>query len=391
VNKKAVIILNRDLGKAGGVERSVISIVKVLNECGFKVQLLCLRKPKLNEIERLYGEKIKLEEVFVPKINFSCERLIGGLILLPLFIRITKDAELIVDIDGGFLYRFLPHKRLNYLIYQLSVPDPTYMGWVSGNFVIRILARFYNELSLRLFGPSCKYPIIAHSKFTEKQLWRVFRIKAVDVLYPPVSKKFFNYKIENRKNQIVCLARFSPEKKFEFALYILDRILRKRKDVILYLIGSTRSRFSNSYIRHLKEIIDKRGLKNYVVILTDISENRLIEILREAKIFLSFQTKPESFNISILEGMAAGCVPIVPKCKKGAWDEILAEGKYGFGFNTLTECVEIILHILNLNNHEFNRLSSTVVNRAQYFSEEKFKKRFIRIIKHIMNKKYSTI
>ena len=50
-------------------------------------------------------------------------------------------------------------------------------------------------------------------------------------------------------------------------------------------------------------------MKN-VTLLKNIPRNKLVSILNRAKVY--FHCSRETFGISIIEGIAAGCIPIVP-------------------------------------------------------------------------------
>ena len=50
--------------------------------------------------------------------------------------------------------------------------------------------------------------------------------------------------------------------------------------------------------------------ERHVIISPNISRQNLEHILSESKVF--FHTAEETFGISVIEGMASGCIPIVP-------------------------------------------------------------------------------
>jgi glycosyltransferase involved in cell wall biosynthesis len=375
--KRVGIICGRPIHQMGGVERSVVSMIEALNQHGYEVQLASLYKPDLKEVKRVFGKEIRLEKIYAPKVHFPYGETISRILLIPILLKMMKNVDFIIHIDGGFLHNIIPSDYQNYMIYLLShTPNPSYSALMEKN----VLKKGIIIFSTKLFEPSKKHPIIVHNKFTAKELLESYNVKAIDVLYPPISKDFYNYEAAAKENKIVHVARFSPLKKHEFALYVLDLVLRKRKDVMLYLIGSSSQRLSDAYISFLKKVIEIQQLGDNVKILVNADHKTVTRILKESKIFLSFQTIPESFNMTIIEAMAAGCIPIVPRCNRGAWDEILVEGKYGYGFNKFTECAEIIFQLLALNEDEFRNLSLKAVNRAKYFSEDEFKRRFLRLL-----------
>lgn len=373
--KDVGIMVDKDLAAGGGVEKSIVTIIELLNQNGCNIHLLSLNKPRLGEIERIYGKKIRLKKVYTPKLmKIPFNNLIYHFVALPPMMEMMQHVEFIIAADCYFALNFIP-SHYPCMVYELSVP------YLPKNF----LKRMIRYIMFKISKPIKNIPIIAHSRFTEKQIWEIFGIKAVGTLYPPISNYFFNYEVRNKKNQIVHVGRFSPDKRIESSLYIMSEVLNKRKDCVLYLIGSSSGKKSKKYISHLKKIAENLKISDNVIILENIDVENLAKMLKESKIILSFQTEPESFNITILEGMAAGCVPIVPKVRRGAWDEILDEGKYGFGFNTISECVEAIIHLLNLNDEEFRNYSEMAIRRAQLFNENVFKQRFLRLLQQHLN------
>ncbi|MEM1515792.1 MAG: glycosyltransferase family 4 protein [Candidatus Bathyarchaeia archaeon] len=370
--------MDKDLATGGGIEKSIVTIIELLNQNGCDVYLLSLNKPRLGEIKRIYGKKIRLKEVYAPKLikTLPNKELIYQFVALPLLIKMLQHVEFILAVDCYFMLNFIP-RSYPFLVYELSVP------YLPKNF----LKRSIRCMLFKISKPRKNIPIIAHSRFTGKQIWEVFGMRTAGTLYPPISNYFFNCEARNKRNQIVHVGRFSPDKRIELSLYIMREVLEKSKDAVLYLIGASSGKKSKRYISHLKEIAEDLKISDNIIILEDVDIENLVKILKESKIILSFQTEPESFNMSILEGMAAGCVPIVPKVRRGAWDEILDEGKYGFGFNTISECAEVIIHLLNLNSSEFHNYSCKAIRRAQLFDEYAFKQNFLRILQNMGLKK----
>ena len=144
--------------------------------------------------------------------------------------------------------------------------------------------------------PNLNARYIANSKYSAKILEEAVG-KKVDILYPSVDIN--QYKFLKKKNQIAMLCRISPDKNLEFAIDVLNR-----QDKPVVIIGAV-TNMTMRYFNKLQEMC-----KSHIRISPNISRDNLKEILAESKIF--FHTGEETFGISVVEGIASGCVPIVP-------------------------------------------------------------------------------
>jgi glycosyltransferase involved in cell wall biosynthesis len=92
----------------------------------------------------------------------------------------------------------------------------------------------------------------------------------------------------------------------------------------------------------------------------------------------------ETFGISIVESMAAGCIPVVYK-DGGPWYDILEErdGLYGYSYNTVEETIEKIRDIIS-NPYRHVEVSERARLRALVFDEQIFKAKFREIIKSFL-------
>ena len=120
----------------------------------------------------------------------------------------------------------------------------------------------------------------------------------------------------------------------------------------LYLVGgSTPGEEHQAYLDSLK--VQARGYP--VVIYPDIPYSELVELYACSAIYWHASgyeededrepEKSEHFGITTVEGMAAGCVPIV--INKGGQPEIVTHSKDGFLWDTLKELQSLTLQVVN--------------------------------------------
>ncbi len=86
----------------------------------------------------------------------------------------------------------------------------------------------------------------------------------------------------------------------------------------------------------------------------------------------------EHFGISIVEGMAAGLVPVVHKTG-GACSEILENEKYGFCYQKPEEAAHIIKSIV-LDQKKQERYMEFAAQRSQLFDKETFKEQLMEFL-----------
>ena len=109
----------------------------------------------------------------------------------------------------------------------------------------------------------------------------------------------------------------------------------------------------------------------------NVPREHQLKLYSEAKAFLHTMIG-EHFGISVVEGMAAGLVPVVHK-SGGPWNDIVLRGKYGFGYTSSEEAVKMLSEAIS----NYWSLREISLRRAKVFSKDKFKQEFKEIIKII--------
>jgi glycosyltransferase involved in cell wall biosynthesis len=209
--------------------------------------------------------------------------------------------------------------------------------------------------------------IIANSSVTATCLRKTWNLNNVTIIHPPVDVKFFNSS-SVKKNLIVSIGGIQPNKRFEDVLEAVKEI----KSSELIIIGHLLSR---KYYCHLLRFIKRLELENRVKILCDIDQEQMSKILSKAKI-LVHASNFEPFGISVVEGMASGCVPVVYNGPmSGPWIDIVNKGEYGLGFQDVNELVATLEKLLS-DDETFKKYQRKAIERARNFDVSCFKKKF---------------
>jgi glycosyltransferase involved in cell wall biosynthesis len=153
-------------------------------------------------------------------------------------------------------------------------------------------------------------------------------------------------------------------------LTAVPKIAQLVKNANFLILGQSTTT-SKGTIEELRRLTAELRVDARVELLTNQPFPRLLELLSEAKVFLR-TLYHEPFGISVVEAMAAGCVPVVPR-NGGPWCDILDEkqGKYGYSYRTIDEAAHFIRMLLE-NEHLRAEISERAQKRATDFDSAVF-------------------
>ena len=141
---------------------------------------------------------------------------------------------------------------------------------------------------------------VANSKFTAEEFENCYRSRISEILYPPVQTTALIAAKDPKR--IISLGRFSPNKRQ------IEQIVMMRElpNYELYLVG-----FKNdeSYFNKCQKVIDALWLTN-VHLIPDAGEEERDKLLASSTFFIH-SLRSEPFGITTVQGIAAGCIPIV--------------------------------------------------------------------------------
>ncbi len=138
----------------------------------------------------------------------------------------------------------------------------------------------------------------------------VTRYKKASVMPVGVDIESFKVlKIERLKNSILFLGRIGTIKKPDILIEALDILNKKRIDFNCDFYGDPQSK-DEEYYNFLKNKIKEFGLNNRVNFYKAVPNYETPKIYNEHEIFVNL-TPTGSFDKTILEAAACGCIPII--------------------------------------------------------------------------------
>ncbi|MUN28466.1 glycosyltransferase [Sulfuracidifex metallicus] len=342
----------------GGSERVAIAVLNVLKSLGFRVKLITLTSIDKDKIKKWDENFVEPDEIIIKKFPFKFG--IYRALFLSLYTGLPNSFSTIGDITRStYSYIHFPWSLTD----NLKLIDDKY--YKSEPYISNKKLRMYYipyKYMHRLFLSKNKSKLLANSNWTRKIL-EISGYSAT-VLYPPVyfnSRKTINKKKD--PNLIIYIGRISPEKNVNFIVDVAKR-LNEFKFVIIGASGRDKE-YINS-IKRASESLDNLTLK------LDATKDEIDKYLSVAKIYFHPKIN-EHFGISIVEAMASQLIPVIHK-SGGAWYDIVEEGKYGIGYDSLETAIDAI--------KEASKMEIDFSDKIAQFSFNVFKEKLSRIIEN---------
>jgi len=334
-------IFNSYLDTLGGGERYSISFAKILKEKGYEVFVQWKDSSIKEKLEERFGVSL-LDINFIPDIKRG------------------DGYDLCFWVSDGSIPTLKARK--NYLHFQVPFKS------VNGKSLIN---------KMKLFRIN---KIICNSKFTKNVIDKEYGVDST-VVYPPVSVE--ELEPLRKEKFILFVGRFSQLKQSKRQDILIDAFKKfynkGYKDWKLVLAGGTEVGVGD-YLDKLKE-----KANGYPIEFLDSPDFKsLKKLYGNAKIFWSAsgykineEKNPEMvehFGITLVEAMSAGSAGAIPVAfKAGGHREIITNKIDGYLWNSLQELVNITIDILNNNSNDAKLTSSKAIEKANKFSESKFK------------------
>jgi glycosyltransferase involved in cell wall biosynthesis len=356
-------IFHPALNICGGAEWVAVNVINCLKKAGYDTLVLTDKRIDQERMLALFGEKVCADAQMLFPLEFF--HVTDQHNIYSDFIRtvcLREKCDILIDTYSNAL---LPGVHLTYVHFPFFGRLVGFDG--ETNVIRKLLNTYYFPYLLyeRRNASNRNRIIFANSKYTMNAIRKITGAASI-VLYPPIPRSFFSSECcFDRENIVVSVDRISPDKK----LTMIPQIARLTDKKIRFLIiGLTESK---SELNKILNLIRSNGLSDRVKVMTDVPREKVQSILRSSKVFLH-PASGEHFGVSIAEGMASGCIPVVHN--SGGPTEFVPER---FRFNEATEAArKIEKAVLGWSPEDANECKRI----AQRFSEEAFSTKFLRIL-----------
>lgn len=373
-----IVVASPSLNLLGGAQRACLQAIAALRKINSKVVLATVDKTDWSLVKTIFGDVPEPdEEIYL----FSRMPSLSVLAFKQAFVAFSYALHLslvkqrygtalivnmggeLVDNIGDVVYVNAVPLRLMHRIHDVQ-PLPGFQ-WT-------VYSRLYTLL-LRVIGGSTGV-VVANSRFTQMVIDRFMHKKAV-LIYPPVAVDEIATDIDRKRaNTVVSMSRFRLAKKVS----IIPEIASHVKDCT-FIIAGIADADSGRCLRELFGEIRRLGVEDRVKVYLNMPYESTRALLLRAKVFLHTQST-EAFGMAIVEAMAAGCVPVVPRAG-GPWIDIFdcCDGEYGFSYTKIEEAAERI-NLLLSNNRLRSKIAEKARQRATVFDESIFEQKILQVI-----------
>lgn len=381
-----VVVAHPSLNRGGGAEKVCLSLIRALASAGYKVKLATLDKTDWKTLEKRFGKLIRPASETCLTDNISSFGMLPQLAavacLFPLMLLHLRRKErgIIVNTYGDLIDYYADIAYVNAIPIKLSHKIgsglPQSLMWKAG-------INIYNKFSV---GPSYKSLLISNSKFIQNILLKNMGRSSI-IIHPPVEVDIFikgARHAKKRENLVVSVSRLRPGKRLNIVPKIAS-LVREAEFIILGVADNA----SKSTLKEINDLTRRLKVDDRVKLLLNLKFEDYVNMLASASIYLHTQPS-EAFGMSIVEAMAAGCIPLVPR-SGGPWIDILdcSNGLYGFSYNSEAEAAKLINMIVNDRSIR-EKIKERAVKRSLNFSKTIFNKKILGIINKFHEKSLKT-
>ena len=343
----------------GGAEWVAINIITALKEAGHYVIILTDSPLNQEKFLRVFNRRVLADEQIIFPLRFFSPANYHNIYTDGIRSLILKSkCDILVD---TFSNSMLPGADVTYIHHPLLRKIKQELPYWRNKIFFLPHQSYLNCRRLEID----KNLVLANSQFTADAIKSEIGINS-RVLYPSVSEEILSKNNANfnvkRANTVITVGRIANGKNLE----VIPKIAKMtRNDISFIIVGLLED--ANLYYSLVK-LTEELKVSNRVKILTDANREELKRTLLNSKLYLHPKVN-EHFGISIIEGMAAGCIPIVHN--SGGPKEFVSANQR---FETLSEAADIIERNIDIWSPS---LANAISNSTKRFGENNFSDRFI--------------
>lgn len=361
---KRVAIVHHSWPGFGGGERFVVSVIAALNSVGIEPDVYTLRRVEPRLLTRTFGKNLRFK--FVPMkflIPYHGYRFVLYRKMVESALSMPRGYDVVFSSAAG---EYIPIRLGRTLDnHTLYVFNP-YHDWPLREYGVRwAYTKFYRSLVSGAIR-SMKGRVLTNSRFTADRIAEVWGVNA-KVVYSPVDVDSFAPPSGGPRRGIINVGRFSPEKRQHHAIYVASKV---KVDTQLTLVGSSVTPDTVIWLNKMKSFAHSTSAR--VRFFTNLSFDQLREELWKTKVLL--HTFPdEDLGLAPLEGIAAGCVPVVPDAGGNVETVPIRELR----FRSLDDAVTKVEEALR---GDFDAYMPQLKEHLELFGEGRFRARLLSVL-----------
>jgi glycosyltransferase involved in cell wall biosynthesis len=345
-----------------GAEKTTFSLLDALEKTSHSLTLYAITAPNY-AIKPNYNIKITHRKKIPYFSNYQKMKMVKQLF------HDIQNEDIVIISSGGFTLEPTKVKRIIHYCHSSFEEIEEYL-----NTEFSGIRKFYNKTIQNNLKKSIQLlenenvKLVSNSKYTEESIMKLFHKKSSIVIYPPVDiKKFSKYSDVKKKKLVITLNRLSPEKNMMFALTVMIKADQP------YILAGFVKKENQPYYDQLSDRI-KRNFN--IKIQKNIDSSTKEHMLSESKVY--FHTAKESFGISVVEAISAGCIPIVPD--NSAHKETVPFEELRYKENDVNDARNKIEEAIN---GKFDHYLPQLKKHIEKFSTERFQSSMVRYIESI--------
>jgi len=343
-------IIHGFVGGGGGTEKTLHAILDALEKTEHNVTLYTFSKPKIS------SKKIKIKSslpISIPSFGLYQRAMESKLISK------AKNEDILIQASGGLSIPQSKNQKI--IVYchsdftnELENPATKYKGIWSLYYksYYNMVKKFVENIQ------DSRIHLISNSQYVHDSIQRKFG-KDSKIVYPPVDLNEFSS--GNKEDRVVTVGRFSEEKNLDFGIDVMNNV-----DYDYYIIGNTKTKSNILYYKKLESKIKKENLTK-IHLLKNLKRQKLVDIINCAKVY--FHCSRETFGISTIEGIAAGCIPVVPDIS--GHKETVPYDELRYSENNIVNAREKVTKALN---GSFVNLKESLADSIQKYDRQEFMK-----------------
>lgn len=382
-----IAVAHHSLNFAGGAEKLCLSVIEALRNEGHFVSLVTVEKTDWTFVHKNFGQVTQPDhEHYATTYRFSknlsntpkAVTYFVAYVLELLNSKLKGKQDLIINTFGDVINSL---SDLTYVHFPLraAIEMSQIPAFANRSFWCAT-APLYDCMSFTL-DKIHEGILLTNSKFMQSIIREFLRRESL-VVYPPVNVEDISSQsrqTQKERNLVVVVASYTPKRHLEQV-----PVIAKHSSHARFVIMGKADEYSRPTLDNLKRQISTLGVQDKVKILTNVPYESFKQTLFKAKVYLHVMPF-DHFGISLVEAMAAGCVPVVHR-SGGPWIDILdrRQGEYGFSYLAPEEAARQVDALVTKEDLTV-QVANRALNRAKTFDKKVFMKKIVDVVQTLGN------